>query len=83
MLRNVYLKTLRDSRKSILFYSIGVVALGLYVTLFYPTIRDATGFTDFLEDLPEVFQSIVGDAATYTTAEGFLNVEVFSFIGPM
>jgi len=83
VLRNVYLKTLRDSRKSILFYSIGVVALGLYVTLFYPTIRDATGFTDFLEDLPEVFQSIVGDAETYTTAEGFLNVEVFSFMGPM
>ncbi|MCZ6538638.1 MAG: ABC transporter permease subunit [Chloroflexi bacterium] len=83
MLSNVYLKALRDSRKSILFYSIGVLALGLYVTLFYPTIRDATGFTDFLEDLPEVFQSLIGDAETYTTAEGFLNVEVFSFMGPL
>ena len=83
MLRNVYLKTLRDSRRSILFYSIGAAALGLYVTLFYPTIRDATGFTDFLEDLPEVFQSLIGDAETYTTAEGFLNAEVFSFMGPL
>lgn len=83
MLRNVYLKTLRDSRKAILLYSIGTAAVGLYVTLFYPTIRDATGFTDFLEDLPEVFQSIMGDAETYTTAEGFLNAEVFSFMGPL
>ena len=83
MFRNVYLKTLRDSRKSVLFYSIGTVALGLYVTLFYPTIRDATGFTDFLEDLPEVLQSLIGDAETYTTAEGFLNAEVFSFMGPL
>ncbi len=83
MLRNVYLKTLRDSRKSVLFYSIGVVAVGLYVTLFYPTIRDATGFTEFLDDLPEVFQALIGDAETYTTAEGFLNAEVFSFMGPL
>ncbi|MDP6667485.1 MAG: ABC transporter permease subunit, partial [Dehalococcoidia bacterium] len=43
----------------------------------------ATGFTEFLEQLPEVLQSIMGDAETYTTAEGFLNAEVFSFMGPM
>ncbi|MCH8116228.1 MAG: ABC transporter permease subunit, partial [Chloroflexi bacterium] len=83
MLRNVYLKTLRDSRKSILFYSIGTMALGLYVALFFPTIRDAAGFANFLEDLPEVFQALIGDAETYTTAEGFLNIEVFSFMGPL
>jgi len=83
MLRNVYLKTLRDAKGSILYYTIGSVALGFYVTLFYPTIRDATGFAEFLEQLPEAMQAIVGDAETYTTAEGFLNAEVFSFMGPM
>jgi ABC-2 type transport system permease protein len=83
MLRNVFLKTLRDAKKSILYYTIGSAALGLYVTLFYPTIRDATGFADFLEQLPEAMQAIIGDAETYTTAEGFLNAEVFTFMGPM
>jgi ABC-2 type transport system permease protein len=83
MLRNVYLKTLRDSRRSILYYSIGSVTIGLYVTLFYPTIRDATGFTEFLEQLPEAIKALMGDAETYTTAEGFLNAEIFSFMGPM
>ncbi|MEE8046851.1 MAG: ABC transporter permease subunit [Dehalococcoidia bacterium] len=83
MLRNIYLKTLRDSRRTILYYSIGSIAIGLYVTLFYPTIRDATGFTEFLEQLPEAMQAIIGDAETYTTAEGFLNAEVFTFMGPM
>lgn len=83
MLRNVYLKTLRDSRRSILYYSIGSVAIGLYVTLFYPTIRDATGLTEFLEQLPEAIKALMGDAETYTTAEGFLNAEIFSFMGPM
>ena len=48
MLRNIYLNTLRDTKRSILYYSIGSIVLGLYVTLFYPTIRDATGFTEFL-----------------------------------
>ena len=83
MLRNVYLKALRDSRKSLFFYSLGGIAIGLYTTLFYPTIRDATGFTDFLEQLPEVIKAMIGDADTYTTAEGFLNTEVFSFMGPL
>ncbi|NQW20431.1 MAG: ABC transporter permease subunit [Chloroflexi bacterium] len=83
MLSNIYLKTLRDSRKSVLFYSIGSISLGLYVTLFYPTIRDATGFAEFLDQLPEVMQSLIGDAETYTTAEGFLNAELFSFMGPL
>jgi ABC-2 type transport system permease protein len=83
MLGSVFTKTLRDARRSILFYSIGSIALGLYVTLFYPTIRDATGFTEFLSELPEVMQSIMGDVETFTTAEGFLNVEMFSFMAPM
>ena len=83
MLRNVYLKTLRDSKKPLFFYSLGGMAIGLYTTLFYPTIRDATGFTDFLEQLPEVLKAMIGDVDTYTTAEGFLNTEVFSFMGPL
>lgn len=83
MLRNIYLKTLRDAKRSVLYYSIGSIVLGLYVTLFYPTIRDATGLFDFLEQLPEAMQALVGDAETYTTAEGFLNAEMFSFMGPM
>ncbi len=83
MLSNIYLKSLRDSKRSIFFYSLGSIALGMYVTLFYPTIRDATGFADFLEQLPDAIQALIGDVETYTTAEGFLNAEVFSFMGPM
>jgi hypothetical protein len=55
------------------------MVLGLYVTLFYPTIRDSTGLTDFLEQLPEAMLAFIGDADTYTTPEGFLNAEVFEF----
>ena len=83
MLLNVYLKSLRDSKKSIIYYSLGTMVLGLYVTLFYPTIRDSTGLTDFLEQLPEAMLAFIGDADTYTTPEGFLNTEVFGFMGPM
>ena len=72
-----------DSRKSVLFYSIGLIAISLYVTLFYPTIRDATGFAEFLEQLPEAIKALTGDAETYTTAEGFLNAEMFSFMAPL
>lgn len=83
MLSNIYLKTLRDSRKAIFYYSLGSIALGLYVTLFFPTIRDATGFAEFIEQLPDAIQSMMGGAETYTTPEGFLNAEVFTFMGPL
>lgn len=83
LLSNVYLKSLREYRRSLLFFSIGGIALSLYVTLFYPTIRDATGFTKFLAELFEVMQSLMGDVETFTTAEGFLNTEMFTFMGPL
>lgn len=83
MLRNVFLKTLRDSRRSITYYSIGMIATGLYVAMLYPTIRDASGLTEFMEQMPEVMRNLIGDIETLNTPEGFLNVEIFSFMAPL
>jgi len=83
MISNVFLKSLRDSRRSIIYYSIGMIAMGLYVTLLYPTVRDASGLTEFLEQMPEVMRNLIGDVESFNTPEGFLNAEMFSFMGPL
>ena len=46
----------------------------LNTTGFYPTIRDSSNMIALLEDFPEWTQAIIGDASSYATAEGFLNL---------
>ena len=41
MLRNVFLKSLRDQRRSLMFWGIGVAVLSLVTILFYPAVKDA------------------------------------------
>ena len=80
---HLYLKTLRDYRKSTFWFFVGTILLGLYTTGFYPTIRDSSNMIALLEDFPEWTQSIIGDASSYATAEGFLNLEVFEIMAPL
>lgn len=80
---HIYLKTLRDYKKSTIWFFVGTVILGLYTTGFYPSIKDSSNMIALLEELPEWTQAIIGDASSYTTAEGFLNLEVFEIMAPL
>jgi hypothetical protein len=52
VLRNIILKTLRDRRRSLLFWGTGFVLLALILISFFPVIRDAPFISDYLESLP-------------------------------
>ncbi len=80
MLRNVFLKTLRDRWSSMLWYGGGLGLLGLWVILLYPTIGEA--FAELFEGLPEAMRLLIGDIADLGTVEGFLGVELFSAVVP-
>lgn len=41
MLRNVFLKTLRDHRRSLIGWAIGLTAFTVFVLAFYPTVRES------------------------------------------
>ena len=73
MYRNIFLKTLSDGRRSMLYVGIGLFALGLYVAVLYPDISE--GFAGMIDDLPEFLQGIIGDAAEFATprASSLLN----------
>ncbi len=81
--RNVYLKTLHDQRKLTFWIGIGLIAAALYTTLLFPTIRDISGFEDFIEELPEFILSLIGGALQFTTPEGYLNTQPFSVLAPL
>jgi ABC-2 type transport system permease protein len=84
VLRNVVLKTLRDRRRSLLFWGLGLMALAAMLIAFYPVIRDATFISEYLESFPEEFLALfAGEVTDYGSPEGFLNGELFFLMYPL
>ena len=50
MYNNIFLKTLRDGRRSMLLYSLAQFIVGIYVALLFPEV--ATSFASMIEELP-------------------------------
>lgn len=85
MLRNVFFKTLRDQYRSLLFWSIGLIAMAVIITLFYPSITGMESINLYLEELPEGIMEMFtgGEFIDYTTPVGFFSTELFSFMVPL
>jgi ABC-2 type transport system permease protein len=84
MLRNTFLRALRDRRRSLLFWGVGLALLSVMMILIYPAIRDAPGIAEYLEVLPEELLALfAGEVVDYTTPEGFLNGELFFLMFPL
>ncbi len=83
MLGSVFSKTIRDQRRALLWWIGGFVATVLLYASFYPSVRDnAEQFNRYLKDLPEVVRNLLG-GVDYTTPEGYLQSELFSFLAPI
>ncbi len=78
---NIFVKTMRDGRRSVLLISAGIFAIGLYVAVLFPDI--AEGFSGMIGELPEFMQTIIGDAAEFATPEGFFTAQPFTVLGPI
>ena len=84
MLSNVFLKSLRDQRKPLLWWSVGVIAIAIFTMLFYPSIRDAPGLDDVFEQMPEALRkAFVGEVTDLTSPEGYLNSQLYVFFVPV
>jgi len=84
MLKNVFLKSLRDQRRSLLFWSLGLVALAFYITFFYPTVRNLPDLNKILEQAPKGIAALLGgQILDYTSPTGYLNLELFSMMLPI
>ena len=84
MLGNVFLKTLRDQRRAVLWWGIGLVALTIVTVLFYPSFRDTSGFDEVYDQMPEALAKMfAGEFTDFTSPEGFLNTQLFFFVIPL
>lgn len=78
---NVFLKTLRDRRRSTVIVSASMFVAGLYVSLLFPEFGASASISELLDQLPDWWQNLIGDAVQFGTPEGFFTTQPYSFLG--
>jgi ABC-2 type transport system permease protein len=82
MFGNVFLKTIRDQRRGLVGWGIGIGLLVAVEAALWPSIRDMPELKDMLANYPEAMQKMF-DFDAMTTASGFLNAELFTLALPV
>ena len=83
MLSSVFGKNLYDMRRGLIGWSISILLMNLWIVTFFPAIRESASALDqYLQNLPPAFLALMGDTASFTTIEGYLSVELFTFFWP-
>jgi ABC-2 type transport system permease protein len=85
MLRSVALKTLRDYRRSLAWWALGIVGfIALYAAI-YPTVQDLPDIQELFDSYPEALRAFFGgtESLDISTPEGYLQTEAFSFLLPL
>jgi ABC-2 type transport system permease protein len=85
MLHDVLRKTIRDQRRALGWWSLGLVGTVLMYAAVYPSIRgNAQTLNEYLESFPEVFrEAFLGQGVDFASPEGYLSTELFGFFGPL
>ena len=86
MLNNVILKTLRDRRRSLTWWVVGIFGYLLGIGAFYPIVAENKGqFEALLEAYPEELLAIMGVAEQENLFDpvGFIQVEALGWIVPL
>lgn len=78
----LFAKTLRDQRRALIGWGIGLAAVAAMYAAFYPSIKgSASDFDKYLRNLPDAIQNVIG--ADFTSPAGYLRSETFSSLGPI
>ena len=85
MLRSVFTKTLADTRRALVWWSIGLVGLVAMLIAVYPSIRDNPDLNELVESYPDALKAFIafGGAVDYASGAGYLGSELFSFMAPL
>jgi len=85
MLRSVFAKTLRDARRGVLWWSLGLAGLAAMMVAVYPSVRDNPSLDKLLESYPEALRGVIGFGGEldYSSGAGYLGIELFSFMVPL
>lgn len=80
----VFAQGLRDRRRSLVWWSLGVAVYIGVIAAMWPSIRGTAGLDDLMEQLPETILDLMG-ASDYdiTTGAGYVSGELFGFMIPI
>jgi ABC-2 type transport system permease protein len=80
----VVAETLRERRRSLAWWTLGLVAFVALNIAFYPSIRDDAALSDYSKDLPEALRALfAGGELDLVSGTGFLNSQVFALMAPV
>lgn len=85
MLRSAFFKTVRDTRRALCWWSLGLIAMTALMVSVYPSVRDNPELNKLVDDYPDAFKAFLGlgESVDYTSPVGYLNSELFSFMVPL
>lgn len=81
-LHSVFERSMREVRRSLLGWLVGIVGFSLIMLSIFPTIHGNAGFAQLINAYPEALRKLF-DVSDYTTGPGYLRSEVFSFMAPL
>lgn len=80
----IALKTIRDQRKALIGWAVGMAALVLLYASFYPSIRsNAASLNKYMESLPEALRNMIGNSGDISSPVGYMRSEIFGTMGPL
>ena len=80
----IFAQELRDRRRSLLWWSVGVAAWIVIVASIYPTIRDSSGISQLVEQYPKNILALFGVSdMDFSSGAGYLAGELFGFVIPL
>ncbi len=77
-------ESLRGHRRSLLWWSFGLLLLVGIIVAFYPSTRDASGLNDYAKELPKAVRGLfAGGEVDFTSPAGYLNSQLFALMVPL
>jgi ABC-2 type transport system permease protein len=83
MMSNVFMKSLWDQRKSLIWWGLGFAVLMVVTILFYPSVSDTPELNELLGDETSIIRAFVGDISDMTSPEGYLNSQLYFLMVPL
>lgn len=84
MASEVLVEVIRERRRSLVWWTLGIVALVAVTVAFYPSIRDDASLSDYAEDLPESLRALfAGGEVDIASPAGYLNSQVYALMAPL
>jgi ABC-2 type transport system permease protein len=83
MARELFRRGIRDHRRALAGWCIGVALYATLLAAVFPSIESSPEFSKLIESYPDALKTLFGISGDFTTGPGYLDAELFSLILPL